>query len=282
MRCLLSVVVLCCSVCSAQIPRGFPVTTPAVGAEPITLEVRVLTAPAAPIAGLKANNLIRTPELSVAPQLPSVDVETLRREGGIQLVSATTAVRQAMPVFVSVLDDRAVRDLLQQVRQDAASDVLMAPKVRLNQGQPGTVQIGSEQPFVVEVKPVDGELKPRIEYQHAGMEVAFRAETEADGCKLDVALRLTDVDDRVTHGAGPEGAFIQVPVVQAHEFSMSALVAEGRTLAVTGVPVKRSVKVETGVPILQKVPHVSKLSKNTSVGSEVRDTVILITPRWQR
>ncbi|MCR9200483.1 MAG: type II and III secretion system protein [Planctomycetaceae bacterium] len=282
MRHLLPAVLLLSPVCSAQIPVGFPVAVPASDPGQITLEVRVLTAPDAQIERLKTNNLIRTPELADTPQLPEVDSQTLRKQGGIQLVSATRAVRQAMPVFVNVLDDGAVRGLLQQVSQDADSDVLMAPKVMVNEGQPGTVQIGSEQPFVVEVNPVDGELKPRVEYQHAGMKVSFRAASEADGCKLDVALQLTDVDGRVTHAAGPEGAFIQVPVVQANEFSLSALIAEGRTLAVTGVPVKRTVKVESGVPILQKVPHVSKLFKNSSVGSEVRDTIILITPRQQR
>lgn len=272
--------VLCLpSVCLAQIPEG-PPTVALPGR--VTLKVRVLTAPAAQIRQLKAGHAIRTPDLNAAPELPDVDSQTLRQQGGIQLVSATRAVRQPMPVFVNVLPDQAVRGLLQQVSQDAASDVLMAPKLLLNEGRPGTIQLGSEQPFVMEVDAASDGRKPRVEYQHDGLKICLRAVSEADGYKLDVALQLTDIDGRATHAADQAGSTIEVPVVHAREFSMSALVAEGRTLAVTGVPVKRTVKVETGVPILQKVPHVSRLFRNSSVGTQVRETILLITPRSVR
>lgn len=259
---------------SERVVPGYAVSRPE---EQHMVEVRLVTAPSEVVDRLKQGGLIRSPTMTPTNVLPDLTDEELQADGGIRLVSATTTVSRALPLFVDSVSDDTVRDILHAVQQDSASEVKIAPKVVLNEGQQAAVRVGTETPFVVAVKAVDGALERTIHHQNEGTEIVFRANTTGADLRLDLAVEMTSIEGDVTQSAGPGGVVVQTPIVKTSQVSLSALIADGKSLAIVGVPVERSV--EVGEPILDKVPYVSRLFRNTAKGSEVRESIILITPR---
>ncbi|QDT52182.1 outer membrane porin HofQ [Caulifigura coniformis] len=81
-------------------------------------------------------------------------------------------------------------------------------------------------------------------------------------------------------GGGALGQItLQQPVVDVVSVSTVVSVPDGGTVLLGGVKTLREGRNMAGVPILNKIPYVSRLFKNTGVGRETQSLMLMVTPR---
>jgi type II secretory pathway component GspD/PulD (secretin) len=80
--------------------------------------------------------------------------------------------------------------------------------------------------------------------------------------------------------AGAAGSItVQQPVTDVVTVSTVVSVPDGGTVLLGGVKRLREGRNMAGVPILNKIPYVSRLFKNTGVGRETDSLMLMVTPR---
>ncbi|WLD10944.1 hypothetical protein [Planctellipticum variicoloris] len=72
---------------------------------------------------------------------------------------------------------------------------------------------------------------------------------------------------------------VQQPVVETVNTSTTVSVPDGGTVLLGGVKRLREGRNMSGVPILNKIPYISRLFKNTGVGRETESLMLMVTPR---
>ncbi len=72
---------------------------------------------------------------------------------------------------------------------------------------------------------------------------------------------------------------IQQPVFETVNVTTTVSVPDGGTVMLAGVKRLREGRNMAGVPILNKLPYISRLFKNTGVGRETESLILLVTPR---
>jgi type II secretory pathway component GspD/PulD (secretin) len=72
---------------------------------------------------------------------------------------------------------------------------------------------------------------------------------------------------------------VQQPVIDVVTVSTVVSVPDGGTVLLGGVKTLREGRNMAGVPILNKIPYISRLFKNTGVGRETTSLMLMVTPR---
>lgn len=80
-------------------------------------------------------------------------------------------------------------------------------------------------------------------------------------------------------GAGTAAITVQQPVVDQVTVDTVVTVPDGGTVLLGGVKRLREQRLMAGVPILNKIPYISRLFKNTGVGRETDSLMLMVTPR---
>ncbi|HAD60264.1 MAG TPA: hypothetical protein DCG12_13555, partial [Planctomycetaceae bacterium] len=89
-------------------------------------------------------------------------------------------------------------------------------------------------------------------------------------------------------GQGGQGGFqgggggtltVQQPVIGVVSVSTTVSVPDGGTVLLGGIKRLREGRNMAGVPILNKIPYVSRLFKNSGVGRETESVMLMVTPR---
>jgi type II secretory pathway component GspD/PulD (secretin) len=82
---------------------------------------------------------------------------------------------------------------------------------------------------------------------------------------------------------GQNGAATQVtvqqPIVEFITIGTTVSVPDGGTVLLGGIKRLREGRTMAGVPILNKIPYISRLFKNTGVGRETESLMMMVTPR---
>ena len=80
-------------------------------------------------------------------------------------------------------------------------------------------------------------------------------------------------------GAAGGSLTVQQPVVEIISVQTTVTVPDGGTVLLGGVKRLREGRNMAGVPILNKIPYVSRLFKNSGVGRETESVMLMVTPR---
>ena len=79
-------------------------------------------------------------------------------------------------------------------------------------------------------------------------------------------------------GGGQAGT-VQLPVISTISVSTVVSVPDGGTVLLGGIKRLREGRNMAGVPILNKIPYISRLFKNSGVGRETESIMLMVTPR---
>ena len=274
---LLGGVLFSLAACGADtLPPAFTPDTPQ-----ISLEMRFVSGPPRLFEGLRKQFLLRTPQDSPEMTLAEVDEQDLAGSGGIQLVSATQVVETQAPVFADRLADDDVRALLGAVGGDVAGTIMLAPKVTIFDGQVATVDDVTLRPFVVGFDGTTGRGRQPAQIRQVaeGTKVLTRCRVlPGNTVRVDFRARLSSIGEVGQLTLDRLGTAVQVPQVAAEDIQLSAELPSNGTLAVYCANTARAPDAQQGVPMLEKVPYVSKLFKG-SPPPEPSELVILLTPR---
>lgn len=99
-------------------------------------------------------------------------------------------------------------------------------------------------------------------------------DTNGDGVVDDQdEVDTTDTEDIVT------GTTVQLPTFAFTSVSTTVSVPDGGTILLGGIKRLAEGRNERGVPVLSKIPYVSRLFRNVSAGREARSLMLMVTPR---
>jgi general secretion pathway protein D len=213
----------------------------------------------------------------------------------------------------AILSDIEVFMLLQAAHGDDRTNVLQAPKVTLFNGQTGFVTDSSQRPFVTSVVPVVGDFavahQPVVVVLSEGTSLSVQAVVSPDRRFVRLTLipffsTIGDVDTftftgRITSDSGTtvadptdengnvvnnqqraiEGTTVQLPTFNVTMVSTTVSVPDGGTVLLGGIKRLSEGRNERGVPMLSKIPYVSRLFKNVGIGRDTQSLMMMVTPR---
>jgi general secretion pathway protein D len=213
----------------------------------------------------------------------------------------------------AILSDIEVFFLLQALQGDQRTNVLQAPKVTLFNGQQAFVTDSVQRPFVTQIIPVVGDFaaaqQPVVTVLNEGTSLSVQAVVSSD--RRFVRLTLvpmfskigdvetftfngkttsntgttvqdpTDPTKTVTNGGQTttEGTTVQLPSLAVTTVSTTVSVPDGGTVLLGGIKRLREGRNERGVPLLSKLPYISRLFKNVGIGRETQSLMMMVTPR---
>ena len=260
----------------------------------------------------------RGPSLTfgLTPQGPTADLDfafnqdsftsTTPQFGGFDANTAAT-------FGFAILSDIEVFFLLNAAQGDQRTNVLQAPKVTLFNGQQAFVSDTSQRPFVTSVIPVVGDFaaahQPVIVVLSEGTSLSVQAVVSSDRRFVRLTLvpffsRIGDVETftfngKVTTDSGTttqdpsdpdrnvvnnatrtvEGTTVQLPTFAFTTVVTTVSVPDGGTVLLGGIKRLREGRTERGVPLLSKLPYVSRLFRNVAIGRDAQSLMMMVTPR---
>ncbi len=210
---------------------------------------------------------------------------------------AGSAVGSAFSLFGSVLDNIQVDFLIRATQADARSTVLTAPQLVLINGQRSYVAVTMQQNYVAQLTPVVGTgavgTAPNTGTVSSGAVLDVHASVTADKRYVTMTLRpgltrLIRMDQFEFSGGAAGGgfgggaatpAFIQLPTVSSQIIQTTVSVPDGGTLLLGGQKLATETEVESGVPILSKIPILKRLYSARTMVKDEQTLLILVRPK---
>ena len=192
-------------------------------------------------------------------------------------------------MMASFLDDFEVNFILDAVQQSRRSTLLNAPKLTMMNGQRAYIAVSRQQNFVQSVTAEVSEgavgYTPDIGTVQDGIVFDVRPTVSADRRYVQMDLRpsiavIERIDNFqvVTPGVLFGGAQIQLPVISATVVRATVSCPDGGTLLIGGLNFAFDNELESGVPILSKIPILGKLFTRRGFTTERQNVVILVKP----
>ncbi|MFN5534214.1 MAG: hypothetical protein ACK5EN_01970 [Planctomyces sp.] len=221
-------------------------------------------------------------------------------------------------VGMAILSDIEAFFFIQAAQGDSRSNILFAPKVTMYNGQFASItdqtqrylvigQIPNLAPGAVGFQPIVAPFPDGISLTVSGVVSADRRYV-----RLSMSPFFSQIIDVQTFtnvnaggagglGGGGGGGFgggggggqggqqgqqgggqsgtLQLPVISTISVSTVVSVPDGGTVLLGGIKRLREGRNMAGVPILNKIPYISRLFKNSGVGRETESIMLMVTPR---
>lgn len=218
----------------------------------------------------------------------------------------------------AILSDIEAFFVITAASGDSRTNVLQAPKVTMFNGQSASVLDQSQRPFVTSIIPVVADFavaqQPVITVLNEGTSLSVQAVVSSDRRFVRLTLvpsftTIGDVEtfrfagsdssdtgttktedrddqgnvDRATTMANnfltQQGSVVQLPTFNFTTVLTTVSVPDGGTVLLGGIKRLREGRTERGVPILSKLPYISRLFKNVGIGRETTSLMMMVTPR---
>ncbi|HMC12594.1 MAG TPA: hypothetical protein VKH44_14945, partial [Pirellulaceae bacterium] len=75
------------------------------------------------------------------------------------------------------------------------------------------------------------------------------------------------------------GTTVQLPTFAFTTVTTTVSVPDGGTVLLGGIKRLREGRTERGIPVLNKLPYISRLFKNVGIGREAQSLMMMVTPR---
>lgn len=214
----------------------------------------------------------------------------------------------------AILSDIEAFFVVEAIQGDSRTNVMQAPKITMFNGQFASINDTSSRPFVTSVVPVVGDFavaqQPIILVLAEGTQLSVQAVVSNDRrfvrlTMLPMFSQIGDVDTftfegRTSSDTGTstetdpndnttatntnntqftEGTTVQLPNFATTSVSTTVSVPDGGTVLMGGIKRLAEGRTERGMPILSKLPYVSRLFKNVGIGRETQTLMMMVTPR---
>ncbi len=213
----------------------------------------------------------------------------------------------------AILSDIEAFFFLQAAQGDSRNNVMQAPKVTLFDGQLASIQDQTQRPFVTSITPVVGDFavaqQPVIVVLNEGTQLNVQAIVSDDKRYVRLTLvpffsQIGDVNTFTYEGRRRrttsnqtrdpatgeiidddeesdivEGTTVQLPTFAFTSVSTTVSVPDGGTILLGGIKRLSEARLERGVPVLSKIPYVSRLFRNVAISRDARSLMLMVTPR---
>jgi type II secretory pathway component GspD/PulD (secretin)/tetratricopeptide (TPR) repeat protein len=201
----------------------------------------------------------------------------------------------ALGIAGSFLDDIQVDFLVRATQADRRSVQLTAPRLTFTNGQTSNIYVATQVAFVSDLQPVVGDsavgFDPEVDVATEGVTLLVEGTISADRryVTLNVDAGVSRIDgfaqQAVTAVAGGQlinsadtQSFIQLPTVTVTRVRTTATVPDQGTVLLGGQRIVTEYEVESGVPVLSKIPVINRFFTNRIESKEEQTLLILLKP----
>jgi Flp pilus assembly secretin CpaC len=201
----------------------------------------------------------------------------------------------ALGIAGQFLDDIQVDFLVEATQADRRSIQLTAPRLTFTNGQVANIYVATQQAFISDLEPVVGDsavgFDPTVSVVSEGVTLLVDGTISADRryVQLNVDTGIARIDgfqqQAVTAVAGGElvdsaqtSSFIALPTVTVTRVQTTVSVPDQGTVLLGGQRLITEFEVETGVPVLSKMPILNRFFTNRMESKEEQTLLILIKP----
>jgi type II secretory pathway component GspD/PulD (secretin) len=205
------------------------------------------------------------------------------------------SVAPALGIAGQFLDDIQVDFLIQATQADRRSVQLTAPRLTFTNGQTANIFVATQVSFVSDLTPVVGDsavgFDPDVNVVSEGVTLLVEGTISADRryVTLNVDAGVARIDGfaqtAVTAVAGGQlvnsadtSSFIQLPQVTVTRVRTTVTVPDQGTILLGGQRLITEFDVETGVPVLSKIPVLNRFFTNRIESKEEQTLLILLKP----
>jgi len=202
---------------------------------------------------------------------------------------------------ISFLNDIQVDLLIKATQADRRSNQITSPKITFFNGQRSFVQVTTSRFFISELNPVVGEssagFDPTLNAINEGVVLDVEGTVSADRRYVTLTVSISNsslidllstsipivVGGRVFDSGEPNDvivntAEIQQPVTQVSVVNTTVSVPDRGTILLGGQTIRNDIQVETGVPVLSKIPIINRFFTNRIDTVEEKTLLILLKP----
>ncbi len=211
------------------------------------------------------------------------------------IVADVLAGAPALGIAGQFLDDVQVDFLVQATQADRRSVQLTAPRLTFTNGQTSNIFVATQVGFVSDLEPVVSDsavgFDPTVSVVSEGVTLLVTGTVTADRryvtMNVDAGVSRIDgfEDQAVTAIAGGQlissqdtASFIQLPTVTVTRVRTSVTVPDQGTILLGGQRLVTEFDIETGVPVLSKIPVLNRFFTNRIESKEEQTLLILIKP----
>lgn len=238
--------------------------------------------------------------LSIVPmqQNSSGITEGLTLLSGSELASAAIVGNPALGVAASYfMDDIQIDLLLEATQADRRNVTLSAPRLTFSNGRAANIAVVNQIGFISDLQPVTGTgsaaFDPTVGRLNSGVSLGVRGVASADRRYITLTIQ-TAVSGRptfraqtITATAGGQGnnqvpqiavGTIEIPTIDITQVNTGVTVPDKGTILLGGQRLTTELEIETGVPVLSKLPILNRFFTNRSQIKEERTLLILMKP----
>ncbi|MDZ4830687.1 MAG: hypothetical protein SGJ09_10885, partial [Phycisphaerae bacterium] len=217
---------------------------------------------------------------------------------GLGPVGAAAIAAPAINIGISYLDDVQVDLLIKATQADQRNVVLTAPRLTLFNGQRSWISIAKAVSFISGLTPITGNsagaFQPQISVIYEGFVLDVEAVISADrryvtmtvqfGLNENVKFRdvkftgAAGASDIVGRGSNTFEASFQLPELEGTQIATTVSVPDKGTILMGGQRKLTEFEVESGVPVLSKIPIINRFFTNRITNKTELTTLLLIRP----
>lgn len=205
----------------------------------------------------------------------------------------------ALGIAGQYLDDIQVDFLIKATQADQRTVTLTAPRLTFTNGQIANVVVGTQRAFVGDLDPVTGDgsvaFDPVPQTLTEGVTLLVEGVASADrryvtmNIETSIAnlIRLETFTQQAQAGGGGNGGnggslpvigTFQLPTLQVTRVNTTVTVPDQGTIMLGGQRLTEEVELETGVPVLSKIPIINRFFTNRVQSRKDRSLMILMKP----
>ncbi len=213
--------------------------------------------------------------------------------------AATDPIGRSLALGVSFIDDLEVDLLVRATLANRRSISLTAPRVTFFNGQRAYVLVARQIAFISDLEPIPDAIgfDVTLSVTQAGVILDVEGTVSADRRYVTLTLRpslanivqpirtipqssvfVIEGDDDTPDTIIPFSAFVEAPELEITSVRATVSVPDRGTLLLGGQRLVGEVEVESGVPVLSKIPILNRLFTNTSTVKDERTLLILVKP----
>ncbi len=249
-----------------------------------------------PITGTDRTNQATVPPDTLSP------IGTLQNSLGLtqslsegDFAAGILAQAPALGIAGQFLDDIQVDFLIVATQADKRSVRLTAPRLTFTNGQTANIYVATQVGFISQLQPIVGDsavgFNPTPNVVSEGVTMLIEGVVSSDRryVTMNIDSGISRIDDirrsPVTAIAGGQlvnsadtQSFIELPQVTVTRVRTTATVPDEGTLLIGGQRLITEIEVETGVPVLSKIPIINRFFTNRLETKEEQSLLILIKP----
>ncbi|MGD9688466.1 MAG: hypothetical protein AB7K52_04130 [Phycisphaerales bacterium] len=202
----------------------------------------------------------------------------------------------ALGIAGQFLDDIQVDFLIKATQADRRSSTLTAPRLTLTNGQVSNVYVATQRSFISDLTPVTGESavgfdpQPGVLTEGVVMQVEGVISSDRRYVTLNIDTSVSQAERPfrqvgVTAVAGGQlvgsqatNSFIELPSINTTRVQTTVTVPDEGTVLLGGQRLVTELEVESGVPVLSKIPIINRFFTNRLSSKQEQTLMILIKP----